>query len=513
MAVIKCPECGREISDKARACPQCGYPLSAAPINETPLNVPPENATPINATPIYVSQINIPTLNVKTEIIKEKGKWATGKLVIGIISVVLFLFISLQSCAVGLGNALSDNGEVSGSFGILVALFMMVAGIVGIVSRNSRSKGGSIACCILYGMSSLSAYVGAGTYSDLKIWGFLSFVFGYIFLLSIMNKKIQIIICSICAFVFLFLLMGKGSTSDTSSTSGTKEITNVDSTKIENEVEVEAAAESLDSADDSENTDSAVNTDSTDSTSVTIKEQVLFEQDGLKITATEMINDSIWGKGIKVLIENNTDKDLGIGCNALIVNNYMITDLFASSVAAGKKANETIYISSSELEAAGIENIGEIEIYFNIYDNASYETIFDAEGITIQTSDYTNMDTKTMGDGTELLNQDGIKIMGKYVDENSFWGAAVLLHIENTSGNNVSINCSNMSINGYMVTPYFSSTVYDGKMALDDITILSTDLENNNIDSVDEIELTFEVYDNDTYDTLLESEPITFKAQ
>ena len=26
MALIKCPECGREISDKAFSCPGCGYP-------------------------------------------------------------------------------------------------------------------------------------------------------------------------------------------------------------------------------------------------------------------------------------------------------------------------------------------------------------------------------------------------------------------------------------------------------------------------------------------------------
>lgn len=28
MALIKCPECGKEISDKARACPNCGYPIA-----------------------------------------------------------------------------------------------------------------------------------------------------------------------------------------------------------------------------------------------------------------------------------------------------------------------------------------------------------------------------------------------------------------------------------------------------------------------------------------------------
>ena len=30
MALIKCGECGREISSKARTCPQCGNPITAA---------------------------------------------------------------------------------------------------------------------------------------------------------------------------------------------------------------------------------------------------------------------------------------------------------------------------------------------------------------------------------------------------------------------------------------------------------------------------------------------------
>ena len=28
MAIIKCPECGKEISDKASACPNCGCPIA-----------------------------------------------------------------------------------------------------------------------------------------------------------------------------------------------------------------------------------------------------------------------------------------------------------------------------------------------------------------------------------------------------------------------------------------------------------------------------------------------------
>jgi DNA-directed RNA polymerase subunit RPC12/RpoP len=31
MSLMDCPECGHRVSDKAYACPSCGYPLAAQP--------------------------------------------------------------------------------------------------------------------------------------------------------------------------------------------------------------------------------------------------------------------------------------------------------------------------------------------------------------------------------------------------------------------------------------------------------------------------------------------------
>ncbi|KTG17751.1 MULTISPECIES: zinc ribbon domain-containing protein [unclassified Guyparkeria] len=31
MAMMECPECGKEVSDKAAACPNCGAPIAAPP--------------------------------------------------------------------------------------------------------------------------------------------------------------------------------------------------------------------------------------------------------------------------------------------------------------------------------------------------------------------------------------------------------------------------------------------------------------------------------------------------
>lgn len=243
-----------------------------------------------------------------------------------------------------------------------------------------------------------------------------------------------------------------------------------------------------------------------------INEQVLVDQDGIKITATEYVTDSIWGDGIKLLVENNSANDYTIGCDALIVNDYMITDLFSADVAAGKKSNEVMYLSSTELKAAGIDTVGQIEMYFHAYDS-NWDNLFKNVYSKLETSEFANMDTTPNDEGQELYNANGVRIVGKTVDENSFWGTAILLYIENTLGQNVGINVDNMSINGYMMTPLFSTTVYDGKKSIDDITIMSSDLEANGITSVDQVELKFHIYNAESYDTIADSDAITFTAQ
>lgn len=469
MALINCKECGKEISDSATSCPNCGCPVTKE------------------------------VIRTETLIVKEKGKWATGKLVIGIISIISFLLIMLQSCAAGVSNAISGNGEISGSLGVLVAIFIMVAGIVGIVTRNASNKSGTIIICILYLLAYFCSKVDAGVFSDLKVWGGLALLFGCIHLFSILKKKTDYILVIIPIIIIIIINIIDTSMASQYEANSEEVITE----KVQNEVNSKNEESNIEISD----------TSASEEALETIEEQVLLEQDGVKITAQELVNDTFWGKGIKLLIENNSDKNLGVGCKALIVNNYMITDLFSSSIAAGKKSNEIVYISSSELEASGISNIGQIDLYFNIYNSDSYETIFDSECITIKTSEFDKMDSVALDEGTELFNQDGIRIIGKYVDDKSFWGSAVLLYLENKSDKNIGISCDNMSVNGFMVTPLFSSTVYSNRMAIDDITIMSNELEENGIESIDEIEMNFRIYSEDTFSTIAETGPITFSAK
>lgn len=93
----------------------------------------------------------------------------TWKLVSGIISIILSVFVVFQSMMVGLANALEESGQSSGSAGLIVSICMLCGGIVSIVSRKNNSKGTNIALIILFGLATLTGFVLAGNYSDLYL--------------------------------------------------------------------------------------------------------------------------------------------------------------------------------------------------------------------------------------------------------------------------------------------------------------------------------------------------------
>lgn len=92
------------------------------------------------------------------------------KIVSGILSIVLSFLILFQSCAALLGEAL-DSSFSGGGSGMIVFLLMMTGGIVSICLRNGDGLKGNLAIIIIYGLAAMIGIVGAGSYSDLVIWG------------------------------------------------------------------------------------------------------------------------------------------------------------------------------------------------------------------------------------------------------------------------------------------------------------------------------------------------------
>jgi len=111
------------------------------------------------------------------------------RLVIGIVSMLMALLVTFQSCFAGLSNALEENGEAGGTGGVFLAVFAIVAGIIAIVTRAGQGKGPFVAAGF-YLLAGLIGFASAGSYSDLYIWAAICIVFGIVFIVgTIVERK------------------------------------------------------------------------------------------------------------------------------------------------------------------------------------------------------------------------------------------------------------------------------------------------------------------------------------
>lgn len=243
---------------------------------------------------------------------------------------------------------------------------------------------------------------------------------------------------------------------------------------------------------------------------VTVDEQVVLDHDGITVTVKSLEMDGTWGPRLKVFVENKRENSVTIQVRDLAINDIMVESIFSCEVAAGKQANDEIVFMSTDLEVAGIELIKEIEFKFHVFDTETWDTVFDSETITITTSAPPSFAQAYDDSGFVALDQDGFKIVIKYLDsKESFWGADIYTYIENNSDIDATIQIRNMSVNGFMIEPIFSTEVLAGKKAFDTITFLESDLTDNEITSIDELEFKFHIFETNSGDTILDSAQIT----
>lgn len=171
MPNVKCPKCNNLITGvyagQTVKCPKCGNMMKLS---------------------------GEASRNTTATVTKEKKKTvayplATWKMVSGILSMVLFLLVSFQSCAAGAYNTLLNNGESSGSGGIILAILMLAGGITSVATRKNIGNGGNITLIILFGLASLVGFATAGSYKDLNVWAFWCLINAALAIVAMVKNK------------------------------------------------------------------------------------------------------------------------------------------------------------------------------------------------------------------------------------------------------------------------------------------------------------------------------------
>lgn len=197
---------------------------------------------------------------------------------------------------------------------------------------------------------------------------------------------------------------------DTTSTDHTESSVSVSETTAESEVESETEIDSKEEEPETESeTDEAEeSSNKKDSETATIEEQVLYDENDIKITATGL-DIGIFGTDLNLLIENNSDTNYTVQSRNTSVNGFMIEPMMSVDVAAGKKANDQLTFVASDFEECGIETIANIELSFHIFDTETWEETIDSNMISIDTSIADSYEQPVDDSGEVLLDNNGVK--------------------------------------------------------------------------------------------------------
>lgn len=238
-----------------------------------------------------------------------------------------------------------------------------------------------------------------------------------------------------------------------------------------------------------------------------IEETVILDQNGLKITATGL-EDSFMGDELKLLVENNSGQNLTVQSHASSVNGYMITNIMSIDVANGKKVNDALTLSASEMEDCGITSITDLAFTLHVFNTDTWEAVIDTPVIELKTN-LSGTVTQTYDDsGNVVYDAGGIRIITKGKTDDSILGPGIQVYVENNTSESIMVQTRNVSINGFMVDSYYSPEILPGKRSLSSLTISDISLTENGITDITSAELSFVIINPSTFMDITETGPV-----
>lgn len=237
---------------------------------------------------------------------------------------------------------------------------------------------------------------------------------------------------------------------------------------------------------------------------ISFTEIVAVDNDECTIKITDIDPDNLWGYTLKVQLENKSvEKTYMYSVESASINGVQCDPFFATEVAAGKKSNNEISFTDSDLGDNGIGDYTDIELTFRVYDSDDWMADEIARE-TVHVYPYgedkaTIFVRETQANDNVIIDNDYVTVIVTGYEDDAIWGYTVNLFLLNKTDKDIMFSVDEASVNGYMADPFYATEVAAGKCAFSSMSWSDTTLEDNNITTVEEIEFKFRAYDSDNW--------------
>lgn len=230
----------------------------------------------------------------------------------------------------------------------------------------------------------------------------------------------------------------------------------------------------------------------------------VVDNDECSIMIKEIDPDNLWGYTLKALFENKSaDKTYMFSVVSGSINGVLCDPYFATEIAAGKKSNDDISFSDSDLEDAEIGAYTDIELTFRVYDSDDWsadDVVYETVHIYPYGEDKATTFVRESEDTDNiLLDNDSVTVIATGYEMDDIWGYTVNLYLVNKTDKTIMFSVDNASVNGYMADPFFAKSVPADTSAFASMSWYTSTLEENDITEVEEIEFELRAYDYDNW--------------
>ena len=254
---------------------------------------------------------------------------------------------------------------------------------------------------------------------------------------------------------------------------------------------------------DEEETKEGKKTPSKSTRPITLKNEMLVDNELFSITAKSIDEDSEYGYTVYLLIENKSpDKTYTFNIQKGEVNGVEVNLYTVIFVNPQKKANTSVIID--DLKEYGIEEYTDIELTVDVTEGKyTYDKPYVmSESVHIYPygkENATEFVYEAKAGDQVLVDNEYVTVIYTGDNKENELGYSINLYIVNKTDKDITVSGDDMSINGYMAEAYYDQHISAGKISLSGIQWYGETFKENDMDEskINDIEFSLDIYPED----------------